>query len=181
MSKLTVGGKLPEFTYDTPFASGVALTGTVKKVPGKTALVFLRYYGCTLCQYDIHKFAVEHGKVAAVGGQMLVVLQSDPQKLAEQIKPGDLPFDIICDPEQKLYKQFEIGVAESMAQMADLKTIKKIAKAKAKGFQHGDYEGEELQFPCTLVVDQELTLTYVHYGTSAGDVPNTDELAGLLK
>lgn len=181
MSKLTVGGKLPEFTYAPPFASGVALAGTVKKVPGKTALVFLRYYGCTLCQYDIHKFAAEHDKVAAVGGQMLVVLQSDPQKLAEQIKPGDLPFDIICDPAQKLYKKFAIEAAGFAEEMIDDKTREKIAQAKSQGFQHGDYEGEELQLPCTLVVDQELTLTYVHYGTSAGDVPNTDELAGLLK
>ena len=64
MSKLTVGGKLPDFTYDTPFASGVSIADTARKVGGKTALVFLRYYGCTLCQYDIHEFAIQHDKIA---------------------------------------------------------------------------------------------------------------------
>ena len=57
MAKLTAGQTMPDFTYDTPFASGRTLTETVQKVEGKTALVFLRYYGCTLCQLDIRQFS----------------------------------------------------------------------------------------------------------------------------
>ena len=181
MSKLTVGGKLPDFTYDTPFASGVSIADTARKVGGKTALVFLRYYGCTLCQYDIHQFTAQYDKIAATGGQMLVVLQSDPAKLAGQMKPGDLPFDIVCDPEQKLYKEFEIAPAESKAKMADLKTMGKIAKATAGGFKHGDYEGDELQLPACFVMGPDRVLSYAHYGVSAGDVPTPQELVELLK
>lgn len=181
MAKLIEGGKLPEFTYDTPFAQGCGIAQTAQRVTGKTALVFLRYYGCTLCQYDIHQFAAQHDKIAATGGQMLVVLQSDPAKLAGQMAQGDLPFDIICDPEQKLYQDFEIPAAPSMAKMADLKTIGKIAKATAGGFKHGDYEGEELQLPATFVMGPDLTLSYVHYAKAAGDVPTPEELAQLLK
>ncbi|MBS6282653.1 MAG: AhpC/TSA family protein [Oscillospiraceae bacterium] len=181
MSKLTVGGKLPDFTYDTPFASGVSIADTARKVGGKTALVFLRYYGCTLCQYDIHEFAIQHDKIADTGGQMLVVLQSDPAKLSAQLKPGDLPFNIVCDPDQKLYKRFEIAAAPSKEAMIDAKAVGKIAKAKAKGFKHGDYEGEELQLPAAFVVEPDLTLTYAHYGKSVGDVPDSTDLAELLK
>lgn len=180
MAKLTVGSKLPDFTYDTPYAQGKSIGETAKAVSGKTALVFLRYYGCTLCQFDIHQFKVEQAKITATGGQMLVVLQSDPAKIAAQQKPDDLPFDIICDPEQKLYKQFDIKPASSKLKMADLKTIKKLSKAKS-AFEHGEYEGDELQLPAVFVVDPELDLTYVHYGKSAGDVPTPDELAGWMK
>ena len=180
MPKLNVGEKLPEFTYDTPFAPGVSIGETAGRVAGKTALVFLRYYGCTLCQYDIHHFAVEQEKIRATGGQMLVVLQSDPAKIAGQMKEGDLPFDIICDPEQKLYHQFDIKPAGSKLKMVDMKTISKLSKAK-KEFQHGDYEGDELQLPAVFVVQPDLTLTHVHYGKAAGDVPTPDELAALLK
>ena len=108
MAKLTAGQTMPDFTYDTPFVSGRTLTETVQKVEGKTALVFLRYYGCTLCQLDIRQFAREQEKITAGGGQMLVVLQSDPALVAGEMKEGDLPFDIICDPDQKLYKEFEM-------------------------------------------------------------------------
>lgn len=181
MSKLSVGETIPDFTFDTSFETGRTLSDTAGKIGGKTALVFLRYYGCTLCQYDIHQFAEAHGKIVAAGGQMLIVLQSDPAKLAGQMKPGDLPFDVICDPDQTLYKKFEILPAKSKAKMADFKTVRKIAKATAGGFKHGDFEGDELQLPAVFVLKPDMVLTYVHYGVSAGDVPSPAELAGLLK
>ncbi len=179
MPKLTVGATLPDFTFDTPFAQGRTMAQTAAAVQGKTALVFLRYYGCTLCQYDIHQFLVEHAKIAATGGQMLVVLQSDPAKIAGQQGPEALPFDIICDPEQKLYKEFDIRPAKSKLGMVNLKTIGKLSKAKA--FTHGEYEGDELQLPAVFVVTPDMKLTHVHYGTAAGDVPTPEELAELLK
>lgn len=179
MPKLTVGATLPDFTFDTPFAQGRTMAQTAAAVQGKTALVFLRYYGCTLCQYDIHQFLVEHAKIAATGGQMLVVLQSDPAKIAGQQGPEALPFDIICDPEQKLYKEFDIRPAKSKLGMVNLKTIGKLSKAKA--FTPGEYEGDELQLPAVFVVTPDMKLTHVHYGTAAGDVPTPEELAELLK
>ena len=48
-ARLTVGVVMPNFIYDTPFATGLTLSDTVQKTP-KTALLFLRYYGCTLGQ-----------------------------------------------------------------------------------------------------------------------------------
>ena len=179
MPKLHVGEKMPDFTFDTPFEKGLTIGQVAKRVEGKTAVVFMRYYGCTMCQYDIHLFKTQHDKIAATGGQMLVVLQSDPGKIAAQQGPDDLPFDIICDPEQKLYKQFDIRPAKSKLGMVSLKTIGKLGKAKA--FTHGEYEGDELQLPAVFVVKPDLTLTHVHYGTSAGDVPDPEELAALLK
>lgn len=181
MSKLTLKAPLPDFTFCTPFESGRTLSQTAGRVKGKTALLFLRYYGCTLCQFDIHQFAQAHTAIAATGGQMLIVLQSDPMRLAEQLKPEDLPFDIICDPERTLYQRFEILPAPSMEKLGDAYTMEKIQKAAADGFVHGSYEGDELQLPATFVVTPELTLTYVHYGVSAGDIPTPQALAQLLK
>ena len=76
-ARLTVGEVMPNFTYDTPFATGLTLSDTVQKTP-KTALLFLRYYGCTLCQYDIHQLAENYHQITDVGGQVIVVLQSPP-------------------------------------------------------------------------------------------------------
>lgn len=179
MAKLTTGMTMPDFTFETPFETGRTLSETVQRVQGKTALAFLRYYGCTLCQYDIHQFKTQYDRIAATGGQLLVVFQSDPAKLAAQLQPGDLPFDIICDPQQKLYRQFDIAAAKSKLGMVDLKTIKKLGKAKA--FQHGDYEGDELQLPALFVVESDRKLTHVHYGKSAGDIAGPEGVAELLK
>ena len=69
MPKLTVGAKMPDLTFCTPYANGCSLSQIARRVKGKTALVFLRYYGCTLCQYDIHLYKEGYEKIAATGGQ----------------------------------------------------------------------------------------------------------------
>lgn len=180
MAKLNVGEIMPDFTYETPFAKGQTLSETAGRAK-KTALLFLRYYGCTLCQYDIHQLQARHGDLTAHGGQVLVVLQSDPRRLAEDLKtPEALPFPLVCDPEGKLYRLLNIEPAAGKAQLADAKVLSKIAKATAAGFRHGAYEGDELQLPAAFVLDPERKLTYVRYAKSAGDMPEMDELVELL-
>ena len=180
MAKFQVGEKLDDFSYDTPFEPGLRLKETAERVSGRTAILFLRYYGCTLCQLDIHRLMAGYERIRETGGQALVVLQSRPQTIALQVKPGELPFDIICDPEGQLYGKYGIMAAASMEEMLDERTMEKVAQARAEGFSHGEYEGEELQLPAVVVLQRDLTVTYAHYGTSAGDVPDVEELVKRL-
>ena len=57
MGKISAGDILPDFVFDTPYEKNCRLSDVANRVKGKTALVFLRYYGCTLCQMDIIGFA----------------------------------------------------------------------------------------------------------------------------
>ncbi len=143
-------------------------------------MVFLRYFGCTLCQYDMRQFAAEYDKITAAGGQILVVLQSGPAKLAKELTPEDFPFEITCDPERKLYREFEIAPAKSKMEMAGAKTLKKLAKVTLSGLKHGDYEGDELQLPAVFVVAPDLTVVHARYGKAAGGVPTPGELTEIL-
>ena len=180
MAKLEKGQIMPDFEYVTPFSQGHTLTETAAKAP-KTALVFLRYWGCPLCQYDIHLLAQAHPEITAHGGQLLVVLQSDPKGLAEKLgSERALPFPIICDPEQKLYQEFVIEPAASMAKMADLKMVGRIVKATKMGIKHGDYEGNEQQLPAAFVIDGHRKILYAHYAKSVSDMPDAEELKSLL-
>ena len=177
--KRKAGDKMPDFIVDTPFRSGVPLRELTGGRP--TAILFLRYYGCTLCQYDIHQLKVQYEKIASQGAKALVVLQSDPAGMAQQLQPGDLPFEIVCDPQQKLYGELDIRPAKDKMELAGGDALGKIAKVKEEGFQHGAYEGEELQLPACFVVDGNLTITYAHYGKNAADIPTVEELAQLVK
>ena len=180
MAKLEIGQIMPDFDYVTPFTDGHTLAETAAKAP-KTALVFLRYWGCPLCQYDIHLLAQAYDEITAAGGQLFVVLQSDPAGLAEQLgAPDKLPFAIICDPEQKLYKEFCIAPAASMAKMADLKMVGRIIKATRLGFKHGAYVCDEQQLPAAFVVDSDRKILYAHYAKSVSDMPDAAELTKLL-
>ena len=167
------------FFYDTAFQSGLSIVDTLKKVKGKTALAFLRYWGCRICQYDVMQFAAGYEKILEENGQLLVVLQSTPENLKEQWGE-ELPFSVICDPEKFLYCLFEVKPASSKETMADAKTMEKIQAAEELGLHHGIYEGEELQLPATFVIRPDQTVTYAHYGKAVGDVPKIEKLAELL-
>lgn len=180
MTKLAIGEMLPDFVYDTPYQKGLSIHETIRMKP-KTALVFLRYYGCPFCQLDMRDYALHIKEITADGGQFLVVLQSDPVRLKALLDEHPLPYPIICDPEQKLYQAFDIPAADSMESMAGPGVMEKAAKVKAAGLQHGEYEGTETQLPAVFVVNQSCTLTYVHYAQFVEDSPTAAQLQALLK
>ncbi len=179
MAKLNVGEKMPDFSSVTVFdAEAKALSKRVGD--GKTAIVFLRYYGCTLCQYDIHLYSENYKDIVGSHGKLFVVLQSKSETIKKTVSENDLPFEIICDPDEKLYKEFEINPAKSMQELGGPEVVAKVAKAKAL-FSHGEYEGEELQLPAAFVVEPDLTITYARYGKNGADVPTPEELKELLQ
>ena len=181
MTKLVEGGKMPAFVYRTAFEDNIDIADTVKRVEGNTAIVFLRYIGCTMCQYNLHHYLTHYDAIKDAGGQLLIVFQSDPNLVAAEIKDANLPFDIICDPEQALYKQFELGSVPSKEALFDDEGRRFLEKIKAEGFKHGKYEGNEMQLPGAFVVDKDLNVVLAHYGALANDVPRAEELATYLR
>lgn len=176
--KLEVGSKMPDFTVDTVFDRSMSLKGIVGEK--KTALLFLRYAGCTLCRFDMMVLKDEYEKILKTGGKVLVVLQSNPDKLSKEIDRDSYPYDIICDPNQELYKQLEIKTASSEAQMIGPGSMEKLMKVQESGLTHGDYEGNEMQLPAAFVVDNDLTVIYEHYASNITDMPSVYELIDLL-
>ena len=51
MAKINVGEKMENFVFDTPYKRGMDLETVVGGK--KTGLLFSRYYGCSLCRYDM--------------------------------------------------------------------------------------------------------------------------------
>ena len=147
MAILAPGAQIPDFVYQTPYEKDLHIADTAKKA-AKTALVFLRYYGCPMCQLDMHDYMENYDDIVAGGGQFLVVLQSDPDKLKATLGDNILPYPVICDPDQTLYKEFEIPVASSMEEMMGPKGPDKFARVMAGGYQHGESEGEEKSLFC---------------------------------
>lgn len=181
MAKVEMNSVMSDFLYDTPFTRGNRLSEAVRRVNGKTALIFLRYYGCPMCQLDLFEYAVKYDLVRQTGGQILVVLQSHPNVLKQEITDNTFPYEIVCDPDMELYRMLSIDPAASMLKMMSLKALKKVIRSKKLGYKHGLYEGNEQQLPAAFILDSTLNVHYAHYGKDAGDVPDTEELVKLLK
>lgn len=177
--KLSAGMKMPEIMYDTAYESGLSY---LEKIKGqKAAIIFLRYYGCTVCQLDLLELKENYEKFTQKNVILNVVLQSDPLSLREKLNADPLPYEIICDPKEELYKRFDIKPAASMLKLAGgVKTIAKINKAKKRGLEHGEYEGEELQLPALFIIDETGTIVYAKYAKNLGDLPSAEEIAAMV-
>ena len=176
LDRVHPGDQLKDFPYQTPWGEGRLSDNGGKP----TALMFLRYYGCTICQLDLLRLKEGYSKTEAAGGRVLVVLQSDPAGIREQIGPDHFPFEIICDPEQELYRRYHVCPALSVEKMADLRALEKIGQARAAGLVHGKYEGDELQLPAVFLLDKDNRVQKAHYAAKAADLPTVEQLADWL-
>ena len=143
--------------------------------------LFLRYYGCRICQLDLRDLDLGYEAVRRAGGRVVAVLQSKREILEAAAEEKPFPYTVICDPDQKLYRQFEILPAADRDELKGGDAPKKSARAVEMGLVHGEYEGNELQLPAAVLVDGEMTVRYAHYGTNAADTPPVEEIVRLIK
>ncbi len=174
-----VGDLLPDFDVKLPWEQNQKLSTLLNGKP--TMLLFLRYYGCPLCQLDIHELAAGYEQIRNVGGQAIVVLQSSSENLEKALGHQDaLPFPVICDPEQKLFHALAVWPAAGAEELMGPKLMAKMGAVAQQGIQHGLSEGNEMQVPGAIAVDADRKVTYVHYGQGLGDTPDSAEIAQIL-
>ena len=184
MPKLKVGDKMPEFTFATEKAASKKMS---ELLGGKRTVIWvLRYIGCTTCRYDVDQLARRYKEFEAKGVQAAVLMQSEPEIVLHDLKGQVLPFEIICDTKQEIYKALDIKPAETEEGLLHRteenmkKFQKKIRLVKEAGFEHGKYEGNELQLPALFIVEADGTVSYAHYANDILDMPDVDGILALL-
>ncbi len=175
---LEAGMALPDFTYDTPFAKGLSFR---KETAGKnTVLLFHRYYSCMLCAGALQQLAASYEMLSARGVQVKVVMQSQPETVhAAMGGENPFPFDIICDPERKLYDRFNVFTADTMFDLLPeniLELLPMADKLMSGGMGGAEAEGAQDQLPAWFAVDGDGKILHAHYGTSLFDVPGAEEM-----
>ncbi len=177
--KFEVGKKLESFTCNTIERDGVKLEELTEGKP--TMFLFLRYYGCRMCQVDLHDLDENYEAVRSAGGRAVVILQSSREVMKGAAKEKAFHYTIICDPDEKLYKQFEVRTASKKEDLIGGDAPRKIERAVELGLEHGAYEGNELQLPAAVLVDRDMIVRYAHYGENGADIPSVDEIAQLIR
>lgn len=179
MARLEAGMRLENFVYDTAWEQGKDFYGQNLGCGKKLVLRFLRYYGCGVCQLDTWELAEAYDRFARQGARLFVVMQSAPETIREQVEEGALPFDLICDPDQSLYRKLEIGDVEPFDKPGAY-LLERIEKANARGITHGKYEGNEQQAPAMFILDDSMQVLYAHYGKDPVDLPTIEQTLALL-
>jgi len=184
MARLTKGDKFPDFTVNTVYEKGLKISQITEGKP--TMFWFLRYMGCPPCRLDVHLLTQKKPEFDAKGVNIVVVMQSSPEIVQRDMIDKTLPFNLICDTEQHLYKTLELG--ERNPGWRDEMTAEDKVKQRYKaeiinqlGIVHGEYEGNEEQRPAWFYIDSDMTVIESHYGRYTSDMPLADEALAKIK
>jgi peroxiredoxin len=167
-SKLAIGDKAPDFRFKTAWDDEVNFYDAVGNNPA--VLIFLRYYGCPVCQMEMAKIKQGIDLVRKKGGRVFVTLQSAPETIASLIKKDDFPFTIICDPQGKVFQLYGVEAGGIIKYLHPVGLIAAI-KATFRGFLHGKFEGKETQLPAAFAMTADKIIKYTHYGENISDTP----------
>lgn len=181
MTKLNTGDLFPDFEVIETEKGET----TIHEIMNgrKTMFIFLRYIGCTVCRYDVHQLMLNYSRFHDLNVEVCVIMQSERETVKNDLKDILLPFPLICDPQQSLYKELEINPASSMQELvgedgAALQT--KAQNAKNAGFTHGIYEGNEQQLPAFFYVDENRNVLHAHYGRTIMDMPDVEAMLEMV-
>ena len=175
--QIKVGDKAPDFQFDTPWRSSQDFYAAVQNQDA--VLVFLRYHGCPVCQMEMANLRREIELFNQKKARVFVFLQSSTATLLPLLKEGDWPFDIVCDPQGKIFELYAVGTGK-LFQYLHPAALVAACKATCRGFMHRKFEGKETQLPAAFIVKSDKTIKYLHYGQNVSDVPTPATLAANL-
>ena len=184
---LSVGEKLENFVYDSP-------NGMNQPLSGKTFIVFSRFYECELCRVLLASFTAAYPVFRAMGYDIKFIMQSDISTLAKNQKK--YPFELIADPECKLYdmynvfeadgivnmlagdKLIEFVIGKNVYKMLNLDMIESVNSAMAPAEEtDGPRENQLCAF---VAVDKNMNITYAHYSKTMTDFPDVKDIIKIL-
>ena len=176
-TRIKVGDKAPNFQFDTPWSSSQDFYETVQNQDA--VLVFLRYHGCPVCQMEMANFKREITLFKQKQARVFVFLQSSTATLLPLLKEEDWPFDIVCDPDGKIFEHYAVSTGNLLQYLHPAGFVAAF-KATCRGFFHKKFEGKETQLPAAFIIKSDKTVKYHYYGQNVSDVPKPSALAENL-
>jgi len=160
------------------------------RVPDRDRLVhlqFRRFAGCPVCNLHLRSFAQRNPEITAASIREVVIFHSSQQELISHVK--NLPFDIIADPDKRLYAEFGVESAprallDPRAWLPILRGISQslLAIAAAKEpFPPVNPAGGRFGLPADFLIAPDGTLRACNYGVHVYDQWSVDELLTIAE
>lgn len=157
-----------------------ANTVTLRQFQGKTVvLYFTRYVGCPVCQMDMVELSKRHDDFTSLNAELLVVTQSSPDRLAGFSVDNHIEFKILSDINRQSYRDYHVGYG--LLGALSPKNFGPIIRSFKKGFKHGRFEGNELQYPAQFIIDRNKTIAFAYYGNHISDSLSAEALLANLR
>lgn len=174
-AQLKPGDTFPAMTIKNIHGADVIIPDPKKKW---VHLQFRRFAGCPICNLHMHALMKRMPEIEKAGIREVVVFHSSVTALLPY--QGKFPFDVIGDPEKKLYQQFgvETSVLAILHPMAWPAMVRGIT---ARDKPEGNPDGGALGLPAEFLISSDGKVVASHYGRHAADQWSVDDLLSLAK
>ncbi len=118
------------------------------------------------------------------GARVVLVGMGTPAECSAFLKKFAIPFPMIADPQQALYRQFHLKRMSPLGVLSPAVAIKGLA-AMARGSGIGKPVGDVLQLPGVFIIDSGGRIVFSHQPAGPADHADPDTilkaLAGTVK
>ncbi len=178
MAKWVAGAVLAERDLTTADGGLVTLPDPDRLVH----LQFRRFAGCPVCHLHLRSVVRRHAEILAAGVREVVLFHSPVPELRPHL--ADLPFDVVADPHQRLYREF--GVESGRRAVLDPRAWPAIVRGSLAAVRRGTGpaarpNGGWLGLPADLLIGTDGQVLASHYGAHADDQWSVDELLTLVR
>ncbi len=113
------------------------------------------------------------------GSRVVLVGMGTPAECAAFLKKFDVPFPMIADPQQALYRQFHLKRMSALGVFSPKIAFKGLA-AMARGSGIGKPIGDILQLPGVVVIDSGGRIVFSHQPAGPADHAGPDAILRAL-
>jgi peroxiredoxin len=158
--------------------------GSVKKLSefwagDRLVLVFLRHFGWAFCREQVAQLRSRKADFDKADARVVLVGMGTPAECTAFLKKFDIPFPMIADPQQALYRQFHLKRLSVLGALSPMVAIKAVA-AMARGSGIGRPVGDILQLPGVFVIDSSGRIVFSHQPASPADHAEPDLILKAL-
>ncbi|MDJ0887047.1 MAG: peroxiredoxin-like family protein [Desulfobacterales bacterium] len=118
--------------------------------------------------------------IRQAGGNVVLVGMGTASQTREFIERFNVPFPMICDPDQHLYRDFSIERMSPLGFFSPTMALRGIA-AMAQGHTMGLPEGDVRQLPGVVIVESDGRIAYRYDSQDPADHPSTATIVEQLK
>ncbi len=114
------------------------------------------------------------------GARVVLVGMGPPKESKEFLKKFSLPFEMVCDPERKLYEAYglkRMGVLGFLSPSLALKSLSAVAKGNLVGMPEGDVK----QLAGVFIIDITGHVRFRHLSADPSDFASAENILAAIK
>jgi len=145
-------------------------------------LIFSRYIGCSWCQMFIIELHNRRKDIADTNTKVIILNLSPKDVLAKYDSPEDFQFDLVPDPERKIYELYGVKLDERKITGNVLwQSIRFLKYLGGYKYVSQGLDGPHYQAPACFIIGRDGKIKAMHLGKDVADNPKVDLIISELQ